>query len=96
MNSSLAHKPSYWLEWHEFPDEYERVWSELAALAENGGDRLCQCLESGETWQYMGTQLESDGWKHCFRHRHHPGTQQREYRMIGAEIEILERGDRHD
>jgi hypothetical protein len=89
-------KPSYWLEWYEFPDEYERVWAALAALAENNGDRLCQCPESGETWQYMGTQLESDGWKHCFRHRYHPATRQREYRMIGANIEILERGDRHD
>jgi hypothetical protein len=94
MNSSLAHKPSYWLEWHEFPDEYERVWSELAALAENGGDRLCQCLESGETWQYMGTQLEADGWKHCFRHRHHPVSRKLEYRRISSQLGFLDGGER--
>jgi len=85
MNISLAHKPAYWLDWHDFPDEYERMWVELAALNENGGDRLCECPESGEVWQYMGTELKSDGWKHCFRHRHHPGTQQREYRMISSQ-----------
>jgi hypothetical protein len=96
MNISLAHKPTYWLDWHDFPNEYERMWVELAALNENGGDRLCECPDSGEVWQYMGTELKSDGWNHCFRHRYHPGTQQREYRMIGADIEIVERGDRHE
>jgi hypothetical protein len=87
---TLTRKLAYWLDYQDFPDEYERMWAELAALE---GDRLCECPESGEVWQYMGTQLESDGWKHCFRHRHHPGTQQREYRMIGAGIKIFERGD---
>jgi hypothetical protein len=75
-------KPTYWLDWQEFPDEHKRMWAALAALKENEGDRLCQCPESGERWQYMGTQWEQDGWQHCFRHRHHPQTQQLEYRMI--------------
>jgi hypothetical protein len=81
-NISLSRKPAYWLDCQEFPDEYERMWAELAALE---GDRFCKCPKSGEVWQYMGTQLEFDGWKHCFRHRHHPGTQQCEYRMISCQ-----------
>jgi hypothetical protein len=93
VNIGPSRKPIYWLDCHDFPDEYERMWAELAALE---GNRLCECPESGEVWQYMGTQQESDGWKHCFRHRHHPGTQQREYRMIPSQVKIRDHARQHD
>lgn len=38
------------------------------ALAEATGDYADCCPETGEVWQYMGT----DGGIHCFRHRHRP------------------------
>jgi hypothetical protein len=82
---TLAH----WLDCHDFPDEYERMWAELAALEENGGDRACVCPKSSERWEYMGTQMERGEWKHCFRHRHHPVSQRLEYRMIPSTIEPI-------
>lgn len=40
---------------------------------------------SGEVWQYMGTTKdEKSRWLHCFRHRHHPHSNQRELRWIAA------------
>ena len=40
---------------------------------------------TGEVWQYLGTEHdETLGWRHCFRHRHHPLSHQREYRWVCA------------
>lgn len=65
------------------PDEWEQMWAELAAL--NGGDRLYECANSGEVWQYICTSKADDGWYHHFRHRCHPTTHQRETLLIPAQ-----------
>ena len=39
---------------------------------------------TGEVWQYLGTEHDASGWRHCFRHRHHSLSHQREYRWISA------------
>ncbi len=55
--------------------EWARAWGELAALPINAGDIECRDEETGEVWQYMGTNSR----KHQFRHRMHPRTMRREY-----------------
>lgn len=64
--------------------EWEVAWSALANHRLNQGDRYCQDSDSSERWQYMGTEAEPDGsgWFHCFRHRCHPRTHEREYIRI--------------
>lgn len=60
------------------PEEWERMW---AAVEDVYGSRACYDAESGETWQYLGSELwdrpegaarlqgvRSD-WHHVFRHR---------------------------
>lgn len=65
--------------------EWERMWSLM------GGDRAEQCPETGEVWQYMGTErvakrlLEFPGeLVHHFRHRNHPEDGKRRMRSIPA------------
>lgn len=36
----------------------------------------------GECWEYMDTGLYDGKLKHCFRHRFHPKTEQREYAHV--------------
>ena len=66
-------------------DEWLRMWSKLAAMqfGEWRGDTRCECPETGETWQYMGT---LDG-VHEFRHRNHPLTGTREHCYLPAKEE---------
>lgn len=47
------------------------AWVEAwAALLEEFGDTVCQDPDTGECWQYMGTERSTSGlWTHCFRHR---------------------------
>jgi hypothetical protein len=45
-------------------------WIEAwAALVAEFGDAACHDPESGESWQYMGTENHGGSWTHCFRHR---------------------------
>jgi hypothetical protein len=67
--------------------------TELSSCKEPG----CPCVESpdsGESWQYMGTEPEARRhgalgvvWYHTFRHRDYPGTGQREYWRVQASPE---------
>lgn len=61
-------------------DEWHRMWRELASAPINSGDSVCECTDTHECWQYMGTFKD----KHSFRHRNHPVTGKREYLEIPA------------
>lgn len=58
--------------------EWEHAWNALAANELNDGDPACTDSDSGEQWQYMGTQ---EG-EHSFRHRMHPKLKTRHYLKI--------------
>jgi hypothetical protein len=64
--------------------EWRFAWRRLI---ERTGDADCEALdeESGEVWQYMGTELHGDRWLHTFRHRHHPVRKERCYVRVGAD-----------
>jgi hypothetical protein len=49
---------------------WDRMWAALAAMY--GGDPVCRCPDTGETWQYMDTITDALGRpvEHEFRHRH--------------------------
>jgi hypothetical protein len=72
--------------------EWARAWQSLRFELLNTkfkGDRSkCLCPESGERWQYMGTEWVKNhgGWLHVFRHRHHPVTKGRRVVYIDAYI----------
>lgn len=51
------------------------MWAELEKV---WGGTVQEEEVTGECWQYMGTQEEG----HCFRHRRHPKTQNREYFFV--------------
>ena len=62
---------------------WDRAWDGLRKIivAEDLGDGTDLLQENnGEGWQYMGTH---DG-HHEFRHRDHPVTNSREYRLVSA------------
>jgi len=59
---------------------WDRVWALLAG--DVGGDTAQECACCGERWQYMGTYVEHGKSAHEFRHRHSPGTGNREYRRF--------------
>jgi hypothetical protein len=57
--------------------EWDVMWK-MVKLYHGGYD--CRCPDSGEVWQYMGSNLTPSGqWAHGFRHRNLPATQSREY-----------------
>lgn len=63
------------------PSYHREVWG---ALQRMGIEPSMPCPETGEDWQYMGTELHraSDGterWMHAFRHRSRPPHGTREY-----------------
>ena len=68
--------------------EWEHMWGMLADHPINDGfsEPTEAASDNGECWQYLGTEhRKSEGqWKHCFRHRSHPKTDQREYRWFPA------------
>jgi len=53
---------------------------------------------SGEVWQYMRTEWHTDipgsagTWAHCFRHRCHPTTGRREYRLVAPHPDVQRQG----
>jgi hypothetical protein len=55
-----------WIDHNDNP-ELQRAWKEL-------GDPVME--SRGEHWQYVGSWDRGDGWKHVFRHRCHPATDQ--------------------
>lgn len=56
-------------------NEWNRMWD---GLKQKWGDTVDMDEETGECWQYMGTQKEG----HCFRHRCHPKTKKKEYFFV--------------
>lgn len=68
--------------------EWDRMWESLASLGMNQGleqPTVAPHPDSGECWQYMGScRSGRGGWRHEFRHRMHPTTNQREYYPIAA------------
>ena len=50
--------------------EWALMWSALGQ-ASGDTDNACICPETGEMWQYMGTEARLRV-EHCFRHRSHP------------------------
>lgn len=72
--------------------EWQQAWLTLANHRLNQGSHCCFEPNSGEVWEYMGTEAEPDGsaWFHCFRHRCHPQTRGREYIRIPANKEWIE------
>lgn len=62
------------------------AWAEAwAALVAEFGDTVCRDEESGECWQYMGTERSTSGaWSHCFRHRALNGAHHYTYRHYAA------------
>lgn len=77
-----------WEDWIEQgTEEWDRMWKALAELTINvGQDDPMECRNDCEYWQYMGTEFRGDvnskKWQHCFRHRCHPRTLEREYVWI--------------
>jgi hypothetical protein len=64
--------------------EWLVAWGGLAALS-GDEDRTAYDPVSGEVWQYMGAERGTRGpWRHCFRHRCHPRTQERTYLRVLA------------
>lgn len=63
--------------------EWLAAWRALgaASLAAYGTDDVEAIdVESGESWQYLGSSYVGDGaWMHHFRHRRHPKSGRREY-----------------
>ena len=65
---------------------WDRMWDRLFSIAERknlGLPHIQTCPNTGETWQYMGSDPEfagKAGWYdvHVFRHRNHPKTRKRE------------------
>lgn len=59
-------------------EQWNSIWKGLSSLPINGGDTVCENEETGDCWQYMG----SDNLGHHFRHRKHPGTMKRESHVV--------------
>lgn len=65
--------------------EYRIAWQRLSENwlnQELDNPTVARSERSGEAWEYMGTELHEDGWYHCFRHRDHPKTLNREYVLV--------------
>jgi len=64
-------------------EHWDAMWAWLAAHPYNAGlerPTVAECPETGEAWQYMGTERDENGrWHDCFRHRHHPTHRRRVY-----------------
>ena len=58
--------------------EWETAWQELAMHELNAGDPVCNNVDTGDSWQYMGTANKN----HSFRHRSHPSDGMRKYIKI--------------
>lgn len=77
--------------------EWDAMWERLK---ERFGDYGCHD-EWGQGWQYMGSsQKPGEPWKHGFRHRNLPATQERTYwdceasaGWVPKEIEVYEQSD---
>lgn len=61
--------------------EWNRMWE---VIKSKFGDYACEENETGEVWQYMGTENKSNEWQHCFRHRCLPAVGHRIYFRIPA------------
>lgn len=61
-------------------EQWRSIWQGLSLLDINAGDMVCENDETGDCWQYMG----SDDEGHHFRHRKHPGTMKREAYIVKA------------
>ncbi len=60
-------------------DHWDAMWAWLVAHPSSGGMEA-ECPETGEVWQYLGTERGENGrWHDVFRHRHHPRTGERTY-----------------
>jgi len=59
--------------------EWIRMWGYLQSVY---GDCACYDESTGEVWQYMGTELKSGEWAHCFRHRCLPPIGERKYYRV--------------
>lgn len=62
---------------------WKSMWAWLSNHPKNAGlaePTVAECPDTGETWQYMGTEkIEPRVWADCFRHRSHPTTGDRVY-----------------
>ena len=78
-----------------FVDEDDPEWGLMwTALKAADGDTVRECPETGQCWQYMGTQREDDGViRHCFRHRHHPRVRDSVSVALDASFEVSRRPD---
>ena len=79
--------------------EWTRAWRSLERDPVNAREYR-RSVESGESWQYMGTTWDRGhrGWLHQFRHRMHPGTGTKVHCYIDAyykphHSEILSEGE---
>lgn len=75
--------------------EWVHMWNHFGPSCEAQAE---EDPESGEIWQYMGTEWHTDIpgcygiWVHCFRHRHHPKTGKREYRLVEPHPDVQRNG----
>jgi len=54
-------------------EEWNYMWSELAKHDYNKDNKEpTVCSNNYECWQYMGTSVSNEEFKHEFRHRMHP------------------------
>jgi hypothetical protein len=69
---------------------WEAAWvalgEEISCRGLGDGKDIAQLVcETGAAWEYMGSERKADGQlSHCFRHRYHPVTHQREYLYVGT------------
>ena len=69
--------------------EWNYMWDRLAGFYLNkNNEQPCVCMNYGESWQYMDTSIYDGQLKHCFRHRLHPLTNNRQYVKINASEEF--------
>lgn len=77
-------------------EEWHAAW---AALKAEWGDTVQECPDTGECWQYMGTERHAGKWYWTFRHRNQPSVQERVYsryprrvpraRPVGEDLDAL-------
>ena len=61
---------------------WEAAWAWLESHPLNDGLKSpieAECPDTGEVWQYLGTERHEGRWFDCFRHRHHPMKRERVY-----------------
>lgn len=65
--------------------EWDLMWARVGKLRINKGlDRPTIANNYGDIWEYMETVQSPFGFKHIFRHRHHPKTGYKVYVEIRA------------